>query len=142
MRVSPTFVQPGASPLSGNQDAGSGARPSRIWLVFGAALAGAGHVDGRAIFYRADILTRAATDAARGIDVGLADLFVCPGGIGHLGRLQVDGLGRSGAPLLAHDAVGGHGPRETSAAIVESGAETDRPGIGCRARRTSLSPAR
>ena len=100
--------------------------------------ANAGDINSRTILQRASVLTGAASDATGGVNAGLLEDFELAVGVDHFGGLQVNGFGRSGAPLFANDALGGHGPRQASAAIIEGGADVNGLGIGGNADRPSF----
>ena len=103
----------------------------------GAAFADAGDVDGGVLLERAGELAGAAAHAAAGIDARLLEGFGVAGRVDDLGFLDINGLGRDGTPLLADDAVGGHGPGETAATVVKCGAEAD----GLALRTKTFHPA-
>ena len=94
-----------------------------------AAFADAGDLDGGVIFHGAGELAGAASHAAGRIDVRLANCLRVSLGVGHVDGAQVNRFGRRGAPLLADDAFGRHGPGQAVPAVVESRAQADGLGV-------------
>ena len=91
-----------------------------------AAFANAGDVDGRVLLQRAGVLARAAAHAAAGIDARLLQRLRVARRVDHLRLLHINGLGRNRAPLFADNAIGGHGPRQAAAAVIECRAQANR----------------
>ena len=104
----------------------------------GTSLTDASDVDGRSILERAGIFASAAADTARGINTRLLENFGLTVGVDDFRGLEIDRFGRSGAPLFADNAFGGHGPGEAAAAIVEGRADVNGLGIGGDADGPSL----
>src|SRR5580704_8466967 len=96
----------------------------------GAAFADAGYINRGPLLKRTREFAGAAANAASGVDAWLFQSFGTAGGVEDVGFFDIDGLGRNRAPLFAHDALGGLGPRQAAAAIVERGAEANRLVVG------------
>ena len=105
---------------------------------FGATLADAEDVDRGTVVHRASVFAGATSDTKRGVEIRLFDFSRIAVAIDDLGGAHVNGFGRSGAPLFADDAIGGHGPGQTAAAIIESRADSDGFGVAIDADDPTL----
>ena len=94
------------------------------------------------LLQRTGVFAGAASHAAAGIDARLFEGLDVSGRIDDLRFLHVDGLGRDRAPLFADDAIGGHGPGQTTAAVIGRCAQTHRLVLLANADHPALLPGR
>src|ERR1700751_437040 len=85
-------------------------------------------IDRWTVLHGEGVLARAASHAARWIEIRLLHLLHIPCRIDHFRGTQVNSLGRGRTPLLTHDAVCGHGPGQATAAIVKGRSQPHWPG--------------
>jgi len=83
-------------------------------------------VDGWLVFDRAGEFTGSAAYTVLDVHIRLSHLLGIPAGVENFRRAQVNGLGRSGAPLLADDTLRSGCPGQATAAIIEGGSDSDR----------------
>jgi hypothetical protein len=75
---------------------------------------------------RTGVFAGSASNTAAGVDVRLLEDLGVPGRIYDLSFLHINGFWGNRAPLLADNAIGGHGPGQTTAAVIERCAQAHR----------------